>query len=94
MPQNNPFKVYVGSLAREVCQRDLERLFSEVGTIKLLEFKHGFAFIVSDLQEHVSQIFLVVSMYLPFKKIQEFERRDQAEDACRFVNLSLLCHFF
>ena len=46
MPQTNPCKIFVGNLAREVREKDVQRLFEEAGQIRLIEFKHGFAFVV------------------------------------------------
>ena len=41
----NPRKVYVSNISRDTRERDLGRLFEEVGTIERIQFKNRFAFV-------------------------------------------------
>eukprot|EP01084_Bolivina_argentea_P123582 218997_1 len=45
MSNRNPRKVYVSNISRDCRERDLGRLFEEVGRIGRLQFKNRFAFI-------------------------------------------------
>eukprot|EP01084_Bolivina_argentea_P102499 183611_1 len=45
MSNRNPRKVYVSNISRDCRERDLSRLFEEVGRIDTLQFKSRFAFI-------------------------------------------------
>eukprot|EP01083_Nonionella_stella_P052749 139841_1 len=45
MSNRNPRKVYVSNISRDTRERDLGRLFEEVGRIERLQFKNRFAFI-------------------------------------------------
>jgi len=45
MSNRNPKKIYVSNISRDVRERDLGRLFEEVGRIDRLQFKNRFAFV-------------------------------------------------
>lgn len=45
MSNRNPRKVYVSNISRDTSERDLGRLFEEVGRIEKLQFKNRFAFV-------------------------------------------------
>lgn len=45
MSNKNPRKVYVSNISRDTRERDLGRLFEEVGRIDRLQFKNRFAFV-------------------------------------------------
>ena len=45
MSNKNPRKVYVSNISRDTRERDLGRLFEEVGRIERLQFKNRFAFV-------------------------------------------------